>query len=269
VKRLTLFNKRRAGSADAASERNRWKPAPSRAIVTPARVAVDGQGAARSAGSLGRESTSKNKEQRMPTRPQLRPSLDDRVVFLQEFLKHPKQIASVTPSSRFLERRIINLAEVRTARLIVELGAGTGGTTRAMLNAMSNDAKLLTIEINPRFCALLRRIDDPRFIVHGGSARDLREILSRYRLGAPDAIVSGIPFSTMDHRAGSLILESITSVLRPGGCFVAYQWSKQVDELSRPLLGPARVEVALFNIPPLRIYRWDKRDGMRKDELMP
>jgi phospholipid N-methyltransferase len=191
--------------------------------------------------------------------PRSRSTLDDRVVFFQQFLKNPRQIGSITPSSRFLERRIVQIAGVASARLVVELGAGTGGTTRAILDAMGPDAKLLVVEINRQFAALVRRIDDPRLVVRCGSARDLRDVLSQHGLPAPDAVISGIPFSTIERRTGSLILETISSVLAPGGRFVAYQSRRHVDDLSRPLLGPAHVEVALLNIPPLRLYWWEKR----------
>lgn len=184
--------------------------------------------------------------------------LNDRAVFLKEFLKRPWQVGSILPSSRFLERRILEMAEIRRAQAVVELGAGTGGTTRAILGAMPPSAKLLSIEINPRFCALLRRIRDVRLTVHCGSARELRETISLYGLPNPEAVVSGIPFSVISRIAGLEILETISSVLVPGGRFVAYQLSKQVDDLSRPLLGQARVEVELLNIPPLRLYRWEK-----------
>ena len=184
--------------------------------------------------------------------------MNSQVVFLQEFLNHPRQVASLIPSSRFLERRIVQLAETRSAQTIVELGAGIGGTTRAILKTMSPNAKLLSIEINPRFCVLLRHIKDPRLIVHCGGAQELREAISRYGLPAPDAVISGIPFSTLGRGVGPRIIETISSVLLVGGRFVAYQVSKHVEDLSHPLLGPARVEMELLNIPPLRLYRWEK-----------
>ena len=187
-----------------------------------------------------------------------RKEIDDRVVFLQEFLRHPLQVGSVIPSSPFLERRVVRMAGVRSARTIVELGAGTGGTTRAILEAMPRDARLLTIEINEHFCNLLRRIDDPRLIVHRGSADDLRESIAAHGLRAPDAMVSGIPFSTMSRAAGAAILEAIASSLAPGGRFLAYQVSRQVDVLARPFLGKPRVEFELLNIPPMRLFAWRK-----------
>ncbi len=181
------------------------------------------------------------------------------MLFLREFLKNPMQVASIIPSSRFLERRIVRLAAIRSIRgVVVELGAGTGGTTRAILRAMPAEARLLSIEINPRFCDLLQRIGDERLIVHCGSAHDLQDALARHALPAPDAIVSGIPFSTIDDGLGPRILEVISASLAPRGRFVAYQVSGRVDELSRPLLGPARVELELLNIPPMRLFRWEK-----------
>ena len=185
--------------------------------------------------------------------------MNDQIVFLKEFLRNPRQVASIVPSSRFIEQGIVELAEVRSAHTIVDLGAGTGGTTRAILKAMPPYAELLSIEINQRFCGLLRRIEDKRLIAHCGSAHELQKTLSLYGLPAPDVVISGIPFSTMSRQAGARILEAIFSVLVPGGRFVAYQISKQVEEMSRPLFGPAYVVVELLNIPPLRLYRLEKQ----------
>jgi phosphatidylethanolamine/phosphatidyl-N-methylethanolamine N-methyltransferase len=181
-----------------------------------------------------------------------------RLALFQEFLKHPSQIGSVISSSRFLERRVVETAGIRSARTIVELGPGTGGTTRAILRAMSQHANLLSIEINPHLHALVSRIPDDRLITHLGDANSLKEIISMYGLGAPEALVSGIPFSTMSHGSGYQILEAISSVLAPGGRFVAYQVSNRVACLCQPILGKGQVKVELVNIPPMRVYRWEK-----------
>jgi phospholipid N-methyltransferase len=184
--------------------------------------------------------------------------MNGRLALFQEFLKHPLQIGSVISSSRFLECRIVGNAGIGSAETIVELGPGTGGTTRAILQAMAPRAKLLSIEINPHLHALVSRIKDGRLIAHRGEANGLKDILSMHGLSAPEVLISGIPFSTMSRRSGSQILETISSVLAPGGRFVAYQVSKRVACLCRPILGPGQMEVELFNIPPLRVYRWEK-----------
>ena len=48
--------------------------------------------------------------------------MDGRFLFFQEYLKHPLQIASFIPSSRFLERRILEAAGISSVKTIVELG---------------------------------------------------------------------------------------------------------------------------------------------------
>lgn len=184
--------------------------------------------------------------------------LNGRSLFLQQFLKHPLQIGSVIPSSRFLERRIVEAAGVGSADVVVELGPGTGGTTRAILAALPRHARLLSIEINPRFHAMVSGIADARLTVHQGSACDLREALSDYGLGAPDAVISGIPFSTMSRDEGVRIMQAIASSLAPGGRFVAYQFSNRVDALCSDFLGPGEATTEFFNIPPMRVHRWRK-----------
>lgn len=194
----------------------------------------------------------------MPRLEKLRPQPDQRLAFLQGFLRKPQQVGSVIPSSRFLERKVVELAGVAKTRLVIELGPGTGGTTRALLRALPADAQLLAIEIDPRFASILRENPDPRLIVHEGSAEDLAKLLAEHGLGAPDVVVSGIPFSTMEPALGRRIAGSIFDVLPPGGRFVAYQVRDRVHAMARPFFGRARVEVELRNIPPMRIFSWRK-----------
>jgi len=192
----------------------------------------------------------------MPAHLRFRPQPDNRLAFLQSFFQRPREVGSIIPSSRFLERRIVRCAGADRARTIVELGPGTGGTTRALLRAMHPQATLLAIEINRRFVHLLQGEPDPRLIAHQGSASDIRQILTRHGLPRPDVVLSGIPFSTMPHDAGRAILRAVHAVLAAGGLFVAYQVRDRVELLARDVFGPAETQVEILNVPPMRIFRW-------------
>jgi len=181
--------------------------------------------------------------------------------FFQEFLKHPFQIGSVIPSSSALVKRVIETAKVDQAKTIVELGPGTGCTTKAILENMRPDAKLLSIEINPNFYSIISEIPDERLIAHLGDARELKDILRKHNLGAPETVISGIPFSTMSDECGSQIIKAIYEVLAPGGRFVAYQMSKKVISLCSPVMGQEKVEMEFLNIPPMRVCCWEKGNG--------
>jgi phospholipid N-methyltransferase len=184
---------------------------------------------------------------------------DPRILFFQGFLRRPGTVGSVIPSSRYLERRVVREARLATAHLAVELGPGTGGTTRAILRALPAEATLLSIEINPDFLPMLRAIGDPRLVVHEGSAADLGAILAQHGLGAPDVVLSGIPFSTMKPSLGRAVVQAVSDALPPGGRFVAYQVRDRVEKLGREVFGPAAVQLELRNVPPMRVYRWEKR----------
>src|SRR5690606_36083554 len=130
---------------------------------------------------------------------------------------------------------------------------GTGGTTRAILDALPANGRLLAIELDPEFVSLLRAEPDARLIVHHGSAEQIGDILRRYGLPSPDAVVSGIPFSTMSDELGLRILREVWSCLSPRGRFIAYQFRSRVGTFGRRLLGRPEVELAVLNAPYMRV----------------
>lgn len=186
----------------------------------------------------------------------------NRAEFLRGFLRHPAAVGSVAPSSRRLEQRLVRAAGIAQAATVVELGPGTGGTTAALLRALAPTARLLAIELDPQFHRhLVRTLHDPRLVLEPGSAERLPELLAAHGLPAPDAIVSGIPFSTMPPAASARIAAAIEQVLRPGGRFVAYQVRAHVARFVTPGLGEPRREWEWLNLPPVRVFTWVRRAG--------
>lgn len=211
--------------------------------------------------TTARNATAQNALDAVPPRaaPPPRSLLGDRSAFLFEFLRHPTQIASVVPSSSFLEARLVRETDAARVRTIVELGPGTGGTTRALLQAMRPDARLLAIDLSPAFCKRLAgRVRDTRLAVQHGSAEFVATYLQSWQLPLADAIVSGIPFSTMPPDVADRIARAIAGALAPGGRFVAYQFSADVDKYSTPYLGQPKRRIEWLNVPPLRVFTWTK-----------
>lgn len=183
--------------------------------------------------------------------------------FLRGFLREPGQVASVVPSSRFLEQRIARVSNLAAARRVVELGPGTGGTTRAFLRHLGPDAQLLSVEVSSYFHELLGQIDDPRFINHLGSADEIAEILKLNAMGQPDVIISGIPFSKIPEAVATRVVQSVRDNLAEGGRFVAYQFRADVAVITNPIMGmPASCSLELRNIPPMRVYSWLKTQNV-------
>lgn len=193
---------------------------------------------------------------------------DDRhsLAFFRGFLRKPEVVGSVIPSSRFLERRIVEMAELATARCVVELGPGTGGTTRALLRAMPGDGRLLAIELEQDFVELLAGFADPRLLPRQGSAEAIGRLLADSGLPAADAVISGIPFSTIGDDNGRAVIDAVWESLAPGGRFVAYQFRDRVAQVARPRMGKPEAARELRNIPPMHVYCWRKpRDAAPAD----
>ena len=183
--------------------------------------------------------------------------------FFKGFLRNPKEVGSVIPSSRFLTRRVLRCGAVASSRVIVELGPGTGVLTREILRCMPNDAVLIAVEISHHFVRVLeRQFDDPRLIVYEGSATNLEEALARAGAECADLVVSGVPFSTMRDGAGRRTLVAARRVLGPGGRFVAYQFRSHVRRMAEPLFGPAETQNEIRNLPPMRVYVWHRESAL-------
>lgn len=178
--------------------------------------------------------------------------------FFRGFLRHPATVASIVPSSRFLTGRVAAIARQSNARTVVELGPGTGCTTRALLGVLARDARLLAIDVEEEFINLLNREEDLRLIPHLGSATLLRDIVAQHGLPNPDLVVSGIPFSTMPSHDANVICDQIWRSLAPGGSFVAYQLRSHVARYARKWMGEPAMQWEFLNIPPMRVYRWTK-----------
>jgi phospholipid N-methyltransferase len=194
---------------------------------------------------------------------------NDNWTFFQAFLRSPQVVASMVPSSSFVERRVVRAAAVETASVVVELGGGTGGITRSLLNASGSHSRLLVIERTAEFIEHLRSIGDSRLEVVHGCASSIGAELRHRGHPAADSVISGIPFSTMPKALGKEIIAAVYDALAPGGRFVAYQFTDRVADYARPVMGAPVIEYELCNVPPLRLFTWRKGRNGADSLLMP
>ncbi len=178
--------------------------------------------------------------------------LTERLRFLRSFLAHPRRVGAVLPTSGRAVRKMLDLAEFEQARLVVELGAGTGVYTAAVLDRLGPQAELIAFEIDPGLAdGLQRKLPDPRLRVVAGSAEGLPEVLNGRR---PQVVVSALPFTSLPAGIGRLILEATARVLAPGGVLLVLQYSPLLAaELSR-LFGSVTRRVSLLNVPPAFLF---------------
>lgn len=179
--------------------------------------------------------------------------------FFRQWLRNPRAMAALSPSGRQLTRMMI--AQLPPdARRIIELGAGTGVFTRALLARGIAARDLLVVELNEELHALLQREFPDAKVVHD-DACNLVEIAGRVgfnQYGGADAAISGLGFLAMPRNVQKGILEAIFSVLGPGRPLIQFTYgltSPIPGDLVRELgLHVHRAGIAPLNLPPAFVF---------------
>jgi len=170
--------------------------------------------------------------------------------FLRESLRDIKTVGTVTRSSKSLCKGAIKPVNFATARYLVELGAGDGVITEHMLAAMHPEAKLLTFEVNPKFCNKLRELKDDRLIIVEDTAEKLPEYLAKNSFGELDGVVSAIPFVSLPKSLADTIVNLCLNALRVGAPFSQVHYSLVRKKVYEGIFGNVKVNFVPLNIPP-------------------
>ena len=177
------------------------------------------------------------------------------LLFGRNFLKHPKMLGSLIPSSRFLVNHLLAEIDWSRARVVLEYGPGVGTFTNEILRRMRGDAVLVAMETNSDFVHFLNGTlrDDRLHVIHG-SAADADAALASLELGRADYVISGIPYTTMPPELRDLILRKTHSVLDPDGSFLVYQFTRSVLPYLQQVFGSVRVDFEPLNVMPARLF---------------
>jgi phospholipid N-methyltransferase len=196
----------------------------------------------------------------------------DAWTFFRQWLRNPRAMAALSPSSRQLARLMIDQLPARSQR-IVELGGGTGVFTQALLDSGIESGNLLVVELNDELHQLLKR-RFPAVRVIRGDAQDLEAIVRDAAFASADgvdAVVSGLGLLSMSRATQRAILSAVFSVLGASGRFVQFTYGP-ASPLSRELLGELGLEVvragvAWLNVPPASVYVYTRRraETQRRD----
>lgn len=82
--------------------------------------------------------------------------IQERAMFFYKFLRSPAQIGSVTPSSKFLARAMVQSICWDKVNSVAEPGAGTGAITKYIQAAANADTRVLLFEKDPALYRELR-----------------------------------------------------------------------------------------------------------------
>ena len=167
-------------------------------------------------------------------------------------------MGAVMPSGRLLARTMAQYVDIDSNDPVIELGPGTGAITSALLHRGVDQKRLVLVEYNPGFCALLRD-RYPQAKVVQGDAYSLRDTLWNV-LGAPAAaIVSGLPLVTKPMSTRLKLIRDAFAALAPGAPFVQFTYSVAPPiPKSLPGVSTEASERIWMNLPPARVWVYRK-----------
>lgn len=175
--------------------------------------------------------------------------------FFLGWLQNPLSIGAVAPSGRELARLMTE--GLGPGARVLELGAGTGTLTRAILRRGVAPSDLFIVEQNPRFAEALRS-RFPGCQVVAAEAQSVAQHLQGLRGGA-DFVVSGLPLLLFRAEEKARVIEQALSMLARGGCIHQFTYAGRCsvnrDLLTRYGLAASLIGVATLNIPPAFVYR--------------
>lgn len=182
--------------------------------------------------------------------------------FLRAFLANPLRMGAAFPSSPVLAGEITNPIDFARARVIVELGPGTGAFTRLLAQRAHPACRVLALELDAELAAFVAT-RYPRVEVINAPAQALPQVLAQRGIGAVDAVVSGLPFANFSATQQGEVMDAVHSALRPGGSFVSYSFmhaqvlptSRRYRRSLKTLFGRLDIHPVLLNAPPALVYR--------------
>jgi len=177
------------------------------------------------------------------------------VMFFRRWLANPLQMGSIIPSSDALCRRIVRHTQRAADEAVLELGAGTGVISRALLEGGVPPERLIAVEIVPEMADHLRRAL-PGVSVVEGDARRLPSLLPRHWHGRIGSVVCGIPLVLLPVAEQRRFIAAIDAVA-PGRGFLHYSycvtsplpWRKHALTARREAWTP-------LNFPPASVWRY-------------
>lgn len=186
----------------------------------------------------------------MTTKKNLKPS-SGLTLFLKEIAANPSAMGAACPSSKRLTEYIANQVPVQS-KTILELGAGTGAVTAALLDHGIQHQQLIVIERSASLAQHLRE-QFPQVLTIQGDAAHLTDFLPAERLPA-DVVVSSLPLRSLPNDLVKEIGIQLEKILKPGALFIQYTYGLH----RKPTPPCAKLKwlhskYIWLNVPPARV----------------
>lgn len=185
--------------------------------------------------------------------------MSKKTYFLKQFWQEKKMVGSMIPSSRYLAKKMLQNVNFKKARVLVELGPGTGVFTRKILEQMHEDAKLFVFELNDQFYQNLQEeIQDDRLVLIHDSAEHIQKYLNDAGFIHADYVISSLPLTNFPKKLKESILKTVHHCLKNEGCYIQFAYSLISKKVLETQFDEMDISFTPLNFPPAFIYTCSK-----------
>jgi phospholipid N-methyltransferase len=181
-------------------------------------------------------------------------------IFLKELLSNPRNIGAACPSSKKLAKGIASCVQTQDG-YVVELGAGTGVVTSALLKRGIEPQRLIVIEKSPYLAELLKK-KFPQITIIEGDAVALNSLLNqklKFQNPKITTFVSSLPLRTLPDFVVEQIMQQIAQTITENGELI--QFTYDIRRSRSPLFqkfATLHTKLIWRNLPPARIHIYRK-----------
>ncbi|MBS0223018.1 MAG: hypothetical protein JSR91_20005 [Proteobacteria bacterium] len=190
-----------------------------------------------------------------------------KALFLKRWLRRPLAMGAILPSGPFLGEAIARatLAAMNShTGYVIELGAGTGEVTKALLAAGISAERLALVERDPELVAFLRRHFSGLRIIEGDAAR-LPHLLAANGIENVAAVVSGLPLLSLPAEVVNGIVRGTFEALPDGAAMVQFTYgpTPPIPRNLRQALNLVAVNSRRIwrNVPPAVVWTFTRASG--------
>jgi len=194
--------------------------------------------------------------------------LDEKLEFYKGWLANPKKVGAIAPTSTAMARIMASVIRTDSGMKVLELGPGSGVTTKAILDHGVEPENLISIEFTESFLPGLRQRYPGVHFIHE-DAFNIAKISKDLGIERFDAIISALPLLNFPITQRLRYIKMMLDHLEPGRPLVQFSYGLNPPVPERPkLYSVNQLDTVLLNLPPARIWTYQRSpDVTRKSQL--
>lgn len=188
-----------------------------------------------------------------------------RLTFLRGWTRDPMAVGLPFASSPWTAKRLAQTAleaAIPGGGPVLELGAGTGPVTKALIEAGCPPEQIIVVEQDSELCRTLeQRLAGVRVLQ--ANALAMGDIRQRARVQSVSVVLSGLPMRIIAPEAQARCYTAAFALMPPGGSIIQYTYGfrSPVDAEEMPELDARFVGRELRNVPPMGIWSYRLSHG--------